>query len=141
MILETTMQFCSVSLIVLPKQPPAPTKKCKWGVVQETLSLYDIQMLCHHLSRCSERLTAPTASVHYSSCLLSVSFSLSLIAKTIQTAAPAPCTFISTSRHLKSRWKMSELMRINGVGENTTVAPGDPIYKLFVVVSLFSHST
>lgn len=36
---------------------------------------------------------------------------------------------------------MSELMRINGAGENTTVAPGDPLYKLFGVVSLFSHST
>lgn len=59
--------------------------------------------------------------------------------ETIETAAPAPCTFISTSWHYNAGGKYEWCRK------STTIAPGqklrDPMYKLFDVVSLFSHST
>ena len=89
-------------------------------------------------------------SVYYLSCLslsfsLFLSLSLSLTAKTIQTAAPAPCTFISTSRHYRAGGKNVRTDKYQRCRKNTTIAPGqnlrDPMCKLFDVVSLFSHST
>lgn len=43
--------------------------------------------------------------------------------ETIQTAAPAPCTFISTSRHYKAGGNV-RTDKYQRCRENTTIVPG-----------------
>lgn len=56
--------------------------------------------------------------------------------ETVQTAAPAPCTFISTSHHYKADGNV-RTDKYQRCRKNTAFAPGqnlrDPMYKLFVV--------
>lgn len=61
--------------------------------------------------------------------------------ETIQTAAPAPCTFISTSFHYKASGK-HQRCRDKEKKETRLLLldKRDPMYKLFDVVSLFGHS-
>lgn len=70
-----------------------------------------------------------------------LSLSLSPVAKTIQTAAPAPCTFISTSRHYKAggnvRTDKYQRCRKKHNYCSWTKLKRDPMYKTFDVVSSF----